>query len=168
MKYILLTLSLAFSLSSFAQISTVKSGDKIEASKFNEVINKVNNLKRIEERFLSSSLSGGGSGDILELQFDNLEVGGVYLISGVAAFNAKNNDTVSFDFYSGPSQSGEYYGRVRHDEGSSSTSNTNLAINIVFEAKSSSLYVFGMRDVYSSISGNGTKGSTFIQLTRLY
>lgn len=44
MKHILLTLSLAFSLSSFAQIATVQSGDEIEASKFNEIVEKSNQL----------------------------------------------------------------------------------------------------------------------------
>lgn len=117
---------------------------------------------RYGEKILGSDASSAG--DISGLQFNNLEVGKTYRLSGQIRANLAGV-TVEVVFYSGASGTGTTYGRVRYSDTAGSEEETGLN-SIIFEAVSSTLYA-NKPGASGIVRGDGSKDESFLQLEEL-
>ena len=121
------------------------------------------NFKTVQTKFLSTNTSS--SGDISNLQFDNLEVGVWYELKGQVKITSFDNSTTGVTYRSGSSGTGTIYGETALlATAGDQQVQANLPVNHVFNADSTTLYVnkFGSK----IIDGDGTKKETFLQLIK--
>lgn len=116
------------------------------------------------EKILPSDVTT--SGDIASLQFDNLEIGKWYRVSGHVVFAAIDASVHAVGFFSGAGGTGIQYGVATNDGDGTSVVVRGEGLNFEFQAQSSTMYanasnVAAGRLVY----GLGSKFSTWVGLT---
>jgi hypothetical protein len=127
----------------------------------------VNSITR-DPRTQTLSANQTSVADISDLTFSNLEVGAEYRVSGMIYANV-NAGGVTAEFRDGASGTGTVFHRsfLYDDDPSFSTISTD-AISFTFVAAETSLYVYCSNCVAArSISGNGTRSQTYLQIERV-
>lgn len=116
-------------------------------------------------KFQTKTLSANVSttGDIAELQFNNLVVGKTYNIGGVISF--ANSGTYRLGFRDSSSGGGNLYGE--NNFGTGTSAGIRQSPNLTFVATSSTLYANCNFVSGGSIQGDGTLQETHITLTEL-
>jgi hypothetical protein len=118
-----------------------------------------------ETKLLSADVTT--SGDIAGLQFDNLEVGEWYMISGTVRLRSTSSGNPRVDFYSGASATGSLYGSVSQTGSTAANFENNYGVNILFQADSDTLYSNANAAAASIIRGNNDKFETNLSLTNI-
>jgi hypothetical protein len=115
---------------------------------------------RYGEKILSADVVGP-SGDIADLQFNNLEIGKFYELSGQIYSFEDGARTNEITVWSGANQTGTQYGAL-HINAATNVQRLLTNVSIKFKAESSTLYV-NMNNL-DELFGDGTKNETFLQL----
>ncbi len=131
----------------------------------NKIINDDTDNDPYKFNTIEKTLSTGASvsGDVTELQFDNLVIGREYEITGQMRIYAANTEN-KIKFMSGAANTGTVYGVYGIYAWDSGGRNTS-AVSVKFVASSTTLYSHYMGN--SIIYGNDTREETFLQLRRV-
>jgi hypothetical protein len=113
---------------------------------------------RYGEKILSADVTS--SGDINDLQFNNLEVGKHYELRGSILTYDNVSGGTDVKAYSGPNSTGVLYGYLQRNDGQNIQFLGSIS-PFIFKAESSTLYI---NTDTNDVRGNGTKEETFLQL----
>jgi hypothetical protein len=138
----------------------------IRATKYNVSFLAAVPMNYTQTKILSADVTAVGQAT--DLTFNNLVIGKEYQISGQISLSASNGTSVvtirSEAISAGTLYQGLSLGST--DSVNADVTNAPLAINNIFTAVSTELYVYFLTDA-GQISGDGTKGRTFVTLTEL-
>lgn len=118
----------------------------------------------VTEKLLTSDVTA--TGDISDLQFDNLIVGKWYQITGQIEVTT-NTGVGTIEFFSESGGAGTQYGAWEFQNSGAPTEGGIWAVSLKFKADSTSLYTRCTSIVGSQFYGNNTKSESFLQLTEL-
>jgi hypothetical protein len=117
---------------------------------------------RYGEKILSADVNSNQ--DVSDLQFNNLEIGKQYEITGLVRIQSTSG-AGQLLAYSGASQAGTFYGSVAINSNSDTpTSDIGTNPSLKFTAQSTTLYLNYNTNSNEILRGNGTKEETFLQL----
>lgn len=115
-----------------------------------------------QEKILS--VNHTSTADIPDLQFDGLEIGKEYHVTGNVSGFDNSAGQVGIDFRSGSAGSGDLYG-TSYVELNTGNLFTGVGVSFKFIATSNTMYSKSTVTSGGRIDGNGTKLRTFIQLS---
>lgn len=118
----------------------------------------------VTEQFLSASYSGAPT-DLADLQFNNLEVGKWYFLSGQFYMTGNSVDTF-VKFYSGAGGTGTQYGSIGFSRPSANLSGL-IHVSVFFQAQSSTMYTRATSAAGTIVGGGSKDFSSFLQLTNV-
>lgn len=120
---------------------------------------------KFQTKILSAD-QGAGTTDLSDLQFNNLEIGKHYRITGQVKTSTIGG-TTSLSFRDTAGGAGVFYGgtSIYSDGGSQDISQTG--VNIIFTATSTNLYCRAGVSGGCTLEGDGTRENTFITLEEL-
>jgi hypothetical protein len=118
---------------------------------------------RYGEKILSADVTT--TGDVSDLQFNNLEIGKYYQLSGITYYNELSGETI-VEAYSGANATGTLYGLISRgvNGGSGVGMLATTGVNTIFQAVSDTLYIHVPSVNNQGLYGNGTKQETYLQL----
>ncbi len=116
------------------------------------------------EKFLTSQITSNG--DITDLQFDNLEVGNWYRISGHIVFDSLGPSAHGVGFFSSAGGTGTNYGFATNEGTGAAAITRGEGLNFEFQAKSTTMYAFGSNlSSNRTVTGTGGRFQTWVGLT---
>lgn len=128
-------------------------------------LNKNSNTK-FQTKILQTS-SGGGSNNLTDIEFSNLDITKYYRLSGQVQVSTRSgNDCVAF-FRSATNGGGIVYGKSLIRDQSTPASINTTGVNFIFKPVTTGLFVRENCTAPDYVAGNGGRDATFLTLEEL-